>query len=162
VGPHGRVIALEPDRLNYSILLRNIERHNLTNVTPVKAALAGANGTAVFQAEGTIGSCLSSCSSRGSVGDTEIVETITLPEAFHRWGTPDFCKIDIEGAEIEVLNASRDLLRDCHTKFALDTNHVVNGSLTDKLVEEIFHDCGLWSRSERSSGTTWGGTQVAS
>lgn len=160
VGSEGKVIALEPDPLNHSLLLRNIARHKLTNVTPVRAALGAANGTAVFQAEGTIGSCLSHYSSRATVGQTETVETLTLSEAFRRWGTPDFCKIDIEGAEIEALDAARDILPNCNTQFALDTNHVVNGSRTDEAVEKIFKECGLWSESERSAGTTWAGPQT--
>ena len=41
VGPSGKVYAFEPDETNYKYLLLNIERHALSNVTPVKAALSG-------------------------------------------------------------------------------------------------------------------------
>ena len=40
VGDSGRVVAFEPDPLNYSLLLRNIARHQLKNVVPVKTAVS--------------------------------------------------------------------------------------------------------------------------
>jgi hypothetical protein len=52
VGATGRVIAFEPDPLNFSLLLRNIERHELANVTPVQIAIAGNNGVQLRGCDG--------------------------------------------------------------------------------------------------------------
>ena len=38
VGPHGRVIAIEPDPENFAYLLANIAIHGLTNVTTIRCA----------------------------------------------------------------------------------------------------------------------------
>ena len=46
------MIAFEPDPETFNYLLRNIKRHNLTNVTAVQAAIAGTSGSAPFNAEG--------------------------------------------------------------------------------------------------------------
>jgi hypothetical protein len=40
VGPLGKVYAFEPDPINYSFLLRNIERQKLTNVIPLQRAIS--------------------------------------------------------------------------------------------------------------------------
>jgi FkbM family methyltransferase len=156
VGKTGRVIAFEPDPVNFSLLLRNIERHNLTNVTALKIAIAGTRGYAEFNCEGTIGSGLSRHSGRAPVGNVATVETVTLEDAFRQWGPPSFCKIDIEGAETEVISASREFLRNHRCEFALDTNHLVDGSFTDARIEKLFRECGyVAATADSGMKTTW-------
>ncbi len=157
VGPEGRVIAFEPDPLSYSLLLRNIARHRLRNVTPVNAALAATRGTAPFYADGSIGSCLAGMPSLTTVAPVHAVETVTLEDAFSRWGEPDFCKIDIEGAEIQVLTAAKQLLAKVSTHFALDTSHSVGGRPTAAAIEQIFRESGFEVESGLVSDamTTW-------
>lgn len=158
VGPLGRVIAFEPDPVNFSLLLSNIERHAMANVTALQIAIAGTSGEAAFNSESSIGSGLSRQATRVSVGKTIMVKAITLEEAFCRWGPSQFCKIDIEGSEIEVVAASRGFLSsdriDC--QFALDTNHEVGGSLTDTRIEELFRRIGYEAKTSQTGlKTTW-------
>ena len=157
VGASGQVYAFEPDAKNYPILLRNIERHNLTNVTPVRLGLAGKIGTAAFHSEGALGSVLARNASRPSAGALEQIETISLEEACRRYGVPAFAKVDIEGAEIEMLEWAKDLLRTHSIQFAFDTNHTVDGVLTAVPVERILAECGYEAASSASLGfmTTW-------
>jgi hypothetical protein len=67
-------------------------------------------------------------------------------------------KVDIEGAEIETLAAATPFLRLNPIEFAVDTNHLVDGKLTTKVVEEIFQSCGYETESDDTIGvmTTWG------
>jgi FkbM family methyltransferase len=157
VGPSGRVIAFEPDPVNHSILVRNIHRHKLENVTCVKTAISDSRGTALFNCEGAIGSGLARHLSRATVGTVEKVETMTLADAFTEFGVPSFCKIDIEGAEISVLASAFETLSKLRVQFALDTNHLVDGSLTNGRVEQEFVKCGYEVLSLPISGmmTTW-------
>jgi FkbM family methyltransferase len=156
VGPTGRVVAFEPDPVNYSLLVDNIERHHLTNVVPLQIAISDRPGDAEFSSEGTIGSKLMQHATRMSVGTVVVVKAITLVDAFEQWGPPSFCKIDIEGAEIAVISASRDLLRRVSCQFALDTNHLVDGRFTDRAVEKLFRECGYESISSIfGMKTTW-------
>ncbi len=157
VGPQGRVIAFEPDPVNRSLLLRNIERHHMTNVTVVDAALAANRGHEQFYGEGTIGSCFSRLSSRATVGNLQTVATLTLADAYAKWGDPNLCKMDIEGAEVEVLAAAAELLTSANTQFALDTSHVVNGRLTAGPIEKLLRACGFEVESAPIAGmmTTW-------
>lgn len=157
VGPTGRVIAFEPDTVNLPLLLRNIERHRLTNVTLVDAAVARTTGRAAFYREGALGSCLSRCSPRGTTGTVETVGTISLADAFFRWGVPDLCKIDIEGAEVEVIAAAAELLASTKTHFTLDTSHVFRGRLTAPTIEKLFREYGFDVESAPVGGmmTTW-------
>ena len=157
VGESGKVVAFEPDPVNYEILRRNIQRHGLTNVIAERAAIAGKAGKLGFNSEGTIGSSLQSLLLRDSVGSTVMVDAITLAEAFERWGTPTFCKIDIEGAEIDVLANSADVLKKHPSHFALDTNHPrATGEMTSGEVERMFKSYGYEVKSEANPLlTTW-------
>ena len=157
VGDSGHVYAFEPDAKNYESLKHNIERHGLKNVTPVPLGLAGKNGVAHFHSEGALGSVLAGNANRPSAGTVEQVETITLEAACRRFGVPAFAKVDIEGAEIEMLEGAREFLTTQPIQFAFDSNHTVDGALTFTSIEQILTQCGYEATSSASLGfmTTW-------
>ena len=157
VGDTGRVFAMEPDPINFALLQRNIARHNLTNVTALQMALSDSNGTASFNSEGTIGSGLVYVFDRPTTGNRVEVETVTLEEAFTRFGTPAFCKVDIEGAEIEVLRQAGGFLAKTPTHLVLDTHHFVRGTQTTAECETLLRAAGykVLSSAENGPTTTW-------
>lgn len=157
VGASGRVFAFEPDPTSYSLLQKNIARHQLDNVVTLPFAIAGETSTAAFSSEGTMGSTLKRHSSRATLGSIETVKTISLADACAEYGVPAFAKVDIEGSEVEMLLASERFLRENDIQFALDTNHWVKGKLTRPRVEEIFRQYGYEAESSDECGsmTTW-------
>jgi FkbM family methyltransferase len=154
VGPSGRVFAMEPDPINFALLQRNIQRHNLTNVTALQIALSDSNGKALFNSEGTIGSGLVFVFDRPTTGKSIEVETATLEELCHRYGRPAFCKIDIEGAEIEVLRQAAGFLHQTPMHLVLDTHHFVRGQQTTAETENLLRQAGYRVMSSAESGTT--------
>jgi FkbM family methyltransferase len=149
VGPEGKVVAFEPDPGTFKLLKRNIERYNLKNVILQNGAVAGTSGKLQFSAEGTVGSMLMSVLPRESAGSVVTVDAMTLADAFAQWGVPNFCKIDIEGAEIDVITRSADLLRAHKTNFSLDTCHLKpNGESTHSDIETLFRSYGYEATSE--------------
>jgi FkbM family methyltransferase len=157
VGPTGRVICFEPDPVNFAILQRNVERHGLTNVRALNLAIAGESGKLAFNSEGTIGSSLQSLLLRESVGSTVTVDAITLSEAFERFGTPAFCKIDIEGAETQAIASAGHAIQESGTFFAVDTHHPKkDGTMTSQEIEYLFRSFGYDATSEACPfWTTW-------
>ena len=86
---------------------------------------------------------------RAPASNVVTVDAITLADTFERWGVPDFCKVDIEGSEIEVIAKSADLLRANKTNFALDTCHLKpDGKSTHSDVEALFRSYGYEASSE--------------
>jgi len=142
VGPTGRVICFEPDPVNLGFLRRNIARHGLDNLTIVEAAIGAADGTAQFSSEGSVASAIVTMLPREPVGNVITVPVMSLESAFRKYGVPNFCKIDIEAAEVEALDAAAALLRTVKTNFAVDTSHWLNGDFTCKPVEEAFRRGG--------------------
>ncbi len=157
VGPSGRVFAFEPDPQVWESLTRNIADLGMENVRAVQAAVAGQGGKLPFQAEGSLGSALVSVASRAG-GGTIAVDAITFSDACQMaGGPPRFVKMDIEGAELEVIGEAQSYLRDKRIDFAVDTNHTVAGGLTNARLENLFRQIGYRSESSDGTGfmTTW-------
>ena len=151
-----RVIAFEPDTNNRVCLIDNICRHKLGNVTIVPAAMTAFVGKTTFYAEG----CLGSRMALPQYVREPLLEvaTINLVAACQMFGVPDFITMDIEGAEIEVLAAARDLLTTEKISLAIDTNHEEASGWTVGRVEAILMACDYEVETEMPGGfyTTFG------
>lgn len=115
IGPEGRVYAFEPDPDNYELLLRNIALNGYTNIEAVKKALSNQVGTATLFLttldNGRHSTYRHGLPERGSV-DVETTTIDTFLEA-RGWPTVDLVKIDIEGAEMDVLEGASQFLAKC-------------------------------------------------
>jgi len=119
VGPTGRVYAFEPIPQNLATLKHNIALNGLTNVVVVEKALSSRTGTAAmfvspwsaFHSLNVEGA--SKQDNHGAEAGEIVVETVTLDEFVQGEGvaTPDLLKIDVEGAELIVVDGMRETLR---------------------------------------------------
>jgi len=110
-----RVIAVEPLPQNIEQLRGNVRRNDLTNVVVVEAAAGAADGTAVLHsaADPAFGSLHEVVKYRAA-GDLEVTLR-SLDSLWEELGRPvvGLVKIDVEGAEVEVLEGGRELLSAC-------------------------------------------------
>ncbi len=142
VGPTGHVVAFEPDPLNREMLLRNVSELALANVEVRDAAVAGTTGQLRFNSEGSLGAALSHVVSRAGLANTIEVTALTLPDACLACGrVPDFIKMDVEGAEEEVLLGAQEWLREHRPRWVIDTHHRIDGKFTDAAVEKVLAAC---------------------
>lgn len=119
VGPEGRVYAFEPIPENLATLRHNVVLNGLSNVTIVEQALSSSTGTAemfvspwsAFHSLNVEGA--SKQANHGPEAGQIEVQTVTLDEFVEREGVraPDLLKIDVEGAELIVLEGGRATLR---------------------------------------------------
>ncbi len=98
--PGARITAFEPDPAVFAILRENLERNGARGVTLVNAALGGEDGEMGFAPDGRAGGMLSA----GGAGMRVRVERLSR----HLDGEVDFLKLNIEGAELDVLRELRD------------------------------------------------------
>lgn len=116
VGPDGRVVSFEPSSRERRSLQHNIARNQLGNVTVVPVAVGSGEGTAALQiasgvhsGHNTLGALV--YDEAPAVG-VEHVPVERLDSVVARLGIArvDVVKIDVEGAEMHVLEGARKTL----------------------------------------------------
>jgi len=158
VGPSGRVYAFEPDESNYAYLLKNLDRHGVSNVQPVKKALSRCSGRAPFDMDGTMSAGIREFLVYAGTENPTNVETITIADACRELGSvPAFIKMDIEGAEVAAIEGSADFLSRHHIHFAIESFHRLGGAYTYQLLNRLFPRLGYEVKSENYRGQmfTW-------
>lgn len=113
--PSAKIIAFEPDPTILPVLKRNLKNNQASDVSIVEAAVWINSGEMAFYLEGADGSKLVTSSS----DETIKVKTVDLREYVN---TPvDLLKMDIEGAELDViphikekLELVKNLIVECH------------------------------------------------
>ena len=98
--------CFEPESTNYEVLERNL-RANRVNAKAYKVALSTSCGTGRLRLDR---SAAEYSLDDGSAGRTEAVECVDWDRLFEMTGVErfDFVKMDIEGAELEILRATTD------------------------------------------------------
>jgi len=105
-----KVVALEPNAVNFAVLEANVRRNHMSNVMPIEAALWAESSTAIGFGP-AIGFGNANHSGGGHVTQTgsEFVKAVSLDDLIAQFGPIDLLKIDIEGAEYEVFGAAKRL-----------------------------------------------------
>jgi FkbM family methyltransferase len=113
VGPTGHVYAFEPVPDNADLVRRNAERNGLSNVTVVEKAVSDTSGRGeLVLAEYSGGAALSTATRPPDATTTISVELVTIDDAVSTaMPPPALVKIDVEGAEIDVLRGMADTIR---------------------------------------------------
>jgi len=111
--PDAKVIAVEADPEIFALLQWNAAVHDLTDVTLINKAVAATAEPVVFHREGADAGRIHFMT---GAKDVLTLPTIVLDELLTQ--PVDFLKIDIEGAETEVLAASRRL--DCVSQLMVE------------------------------------------
>jgi FkbM family methyltransferase len=123
VGASGRVIAVEADEEYLPRLQAGLERNALENTDIIVAAAGHVDGEAelIIAADGAFSSIKPLVSYTGS-GATRQVQERRLDSIWDEAGQPDvaFVKVDVEGAEVEVLRGAEQLLQRCHPALVVE------------------------------------------
>ncbi len=101
--PLARIVALEPDPNVFQALASNLRHHSSERVEIRRAALSTPQLGGSFLAEGTDAGRLV----RGGAQADLVVPTQSLAELLRNLGAVDLLKLDIEGAELDVLEEAQ-------------------------------------------------------
>jgi FkbM family methyltransferase len=113
--PYGSVYGFEMDDLNFALLKKNIAINNCTNVAVYNVAVSDSPGVVSYKREikrpSVVFRLHANTKDEKSVGSVS-VNSVTLDEFFKSKGiVPDVIKVDVEGAEMNVLMGMRQMLR---------------------------------------------------
>ena len=145
-------MAFEPDEENFKVLLENITRHELTNVTPVCKALDTKTGTISFRMDNTMTAGIPIYMHYMAPAPLVQVPTLGLADAISQYGLPVYVKMDIEGAELAVIEGAAETLAGTSIEWAIETNHLVNGAFTHERLALAFTRAGYQLRTGLADG----------
>ena len=110
VGTAGRVLALEPSPENLPFLRRNVARNGLGNVAIHNVAASSETGRRTFNITGSSDSGGFYQHPLTHTVETFVVDTVRLDDLLE--GPVDAVKIDVEGAELEVIAGMERVLEE--------------------------------------------------
>jgi FkbM family methyltransferase len=117
-GPSGKVYAFEPLERNLVYLRRHLALNNVENCVILETAVSNREGTRPFSA-----ASWSSSMAHLSTDGEKLVPSTTLDTCIYGdrgLRPPDIIKIDVEGAEIEVLEGASRVLTEFHPAIFLE------------------------------------------
>lgn len=110
VGPYGRVLAFEPQRVVFQNLCANIALNSLQNVECYQKAVGAQSGHVLipdikYDQEGNFGGVEVNKFEQG-----QAIDLVTLDQ-FYEYPKLDFLKVDVEGMEKEVIDGASALIK---------------------------------------------------
>jgi len=103
-----RIVCVEPDPLAFAALSENlaVNPEVMGKTTAVQAAVGATDGSVILTSAGKGGDSNSSVARAGDTGARWETEQVSLATLLSRaaLGPPDFIKLDIEGAEYDLLS----------------------------------------------------------
>jgi FkbM family methyltransferase len=129
VGSQGRVYAVEPAPETFSMLVANIERNHATNVIPQPLAAGATRGQAVLhdvigehlRGAATIARGPDERTDRATARPPVTVSVLSVREmvALEDLRRTRLIKVDVEGAELDVLNGLSEMYESGHARPSL-------------------------------------------
>ena len=142
IHPGARIIAFEPDPTILPYLRENLAANDIHDVELIEAALSADVGTAAFHSDGKYGSSLMVApSDSAAAGDGMCcVPCVRLRDYLTE--AIDFLKLNIEGAEWDVLADSEDRLRRVRA-MVVEYHHQPGLPRTLHRILELLDRCGF-------------------
>jgi len=155
----GKVIAVEPDDNNFDMLQENIKINNLKNIIPYKKGLWSHETNLEFLIGKRPGEHSLLDNDQFS-GNKIVIECVSLDSLLDTFNLShfDFIKMDIEGAEIEVVLNSKRIIEDIRTKWVIEALHPVDGHAAYKKIMPYMneHNFKILADVDNYRGTIYG------
>lgn len=109
VGPTGQVVAFEPASVTRARLLDNLKLNAIQNVRVLSQAVGSAEGNArIYYGEATLAEGTASMYGAGGSAHSEVIAVTRLDTIAPQLPPPDFLKIDVEGAQLDVWRGGKE------------------------------------------------------
>jgi FkbM family methyltransferase len=126
--PESQITAFEADAEIAKILTKNLSSFRLDDVNIISKAVWNENTTLLFKSDGSVGGQITNDISEQATK----IETVRLKD--YLTVPVDFLKIDIEGAEYEILIDCKDNLHDVQNIFVEYHSFLKNEQMLDKIL----------------------------
>ena len=141
VGPSGVVLAVEPERTNFTILSLNKRINNLSNVIPIMLALGADSGESqlLVPRPSVMGQVTTITSSNLSRPSVVTVDRETLDDVISALSISQVSaiKIDVEGAELGVIQGAEKTIMKLRPRLVIQAHGLVNLSSLELLLKTM-------------------------
>jgi FkbM family methyltransferase len=157
VGPTGKVIAIEPQKIMCDRLKSRLRRLGLNNVTVVNSALFDSVSELSVPSRNDSGFNVLRKADVNEKADVVTLRPLDDILSSLNVRQVNFIKMDIEGAELEALSGMHTTLSSTHPFLAIASYHYRDGIKTCSRVEEILKGLDYSAKTgHRWHLTTWG------
>lgn len=140
--PNGRVYAFEPVPENYAYLAKNVARNGVTNIVPVNAGCFSTPTELEFHyvEEFAGGAFVSPVGVTDPRERRSIVKCVTVDGFMeeNRIGRLDFIKLDVEGAEDDVMIGARETCAAFHPTLLIEFNPVASEKFFGRSLKSLY------------------------
>ncbi|MDR2690309.1 MAG: FkbM family methyltransferase [Azoarcus sp.] len=147
----GKVWSFEPNPEALDYMSRNIQKHGQGRIEPVPLGLSAAPGQMNMERYPTnIGGTRLVAGEHGAL----TVPVVTLDDwCRENKVKPDFIKMDLEGAEVDVLNGARGVIMEHKPKLAICLYHrLADMWVIPRLIKEMVPEYRFWCRENAPTG----------
>jgi FkbM family methyltransferase len=142
VGDSGKVVAIEADPDNFELLKKNIALNKLTNVLPLNYAVFSTRTRMKLYEQSASAKYNSVMLARAAKTENYVeVNAETLDDILKQNGINqvNWIKIDVEGAEYEVLKGSTKTLASGNVSLLVEIHNIEDPSHYDNIVDFAKH-----------------------
>jgi FkbM family methyltransferase len=142
VGNTGKVLAIEADPDNFQLLKRNIALNNLTNVLPLNYAVFSTRTRMKLYEQSASAKYNSLMLARAAKTKNYVevnADTLDSILKLNEVNQVNWIKIDVEGAEFEVLKGSTKTLSTENVSLLIEIHNIEDPSHYDNIVEFLKH-----------------------
>ncbi len=155
VGPRGRVVAFEPQRIVHQILCGNVALNALTNVVVLNAAAGNAAGhVRIPSIDPTRDYNFGAIAVSQNEGEGDLVEVVTIDALGLQ--SCRLIKIDVEGMEPTVIEGARETIERCEPALFVENNTVEKSAAVLKAISSVGYR-GYWHISPYFSARNYFG-----
>jgi len=134
----GTVVSIEADIWLANILRKTTKfsEYSNNNICVLPVAVSNENSISSFlvAARGRAGNALEEVGGRSQMGgirEKQYVPTLTMDTILNTFPAPDFVKIDVEGAELLVVQGAIRLINEIRPKFYIEVGHDVSSKILE-------------------------------
>jgi FkbM family methyltransferase len=138
-----QIVVLEPDPDNRRRLETNLQLNRLSDVVVLPVAAGRRAATVVLERQ--VDPSMTKIGSSGAEADTTVV---TLDDILGTYGRPDLIKIDVEGAEGDVLEGAQHLIEQARPVWIIEI-HARGSGVATRLLNQGYR---VHSLGEHGSG----------
>jgi FkbM family methyltransferase len=155
VGETGQVVSFEPLPANFVLLQKNAELNHLEQVRVIEMAVFSRTAELVISASDDMANPGDASVLSPKSEKTFQVSAITLDAFVAKAGLkPDFIKMDVEGAEHDVLVGARETIAKYRPKMLIELHHFdgnVAGHPVPSLLADMHYEVGWIDRAHMTS-----------